>query len=127
MHTTIEVELGERSYPIVIGRGLLGGAFELSTYIRGDDCLVVSNETVAPLYLEKLLPNLEGRVVTSVSLPDGEAHKTLATMESVLDKLVAMGAKCFRERVCGYRFERSRNATAVCVAVGVVVGVAVAK
>jgi 3-dehydroquinate synthase len=92
MHTTIEVELGERSYPIVIGRGLLGGAFELSTYIRGDDCLVVSNETVAPLYLEKLLPNLEGRVVTSVSLPDGEAHKTLATMESVLDKLVAMGA-----------------------------------
>ena len=92
MHTTIEVELGERSYPIVIGRGLLGGAFELSTYIRGDDCLVVSNETVAPLYLEKLLPNLEGRVVTSVSLPDGEAHKTLATMESVLDRLVAMGA-----------------------------------
>ena len=92
MHTTIEVELGERSYPIVIGRGLLGGAFDLSTHVKGDDCLVVSNETVAPLYLEKLLPNLEGRAVTSVSLPDGEAHKTLATMASILDKLVAMGA-----------------------------------
>jgi 3-dehydroquinate synthase len=92
MTHTLNVELGSRSYPIVIGRGLLGGGFDLAPYVRGEDCLVVTNETVAPLYLEALLPNLEGRTVASISLPDGEAHKTLATMATILDKLVAMGA-----------------------------------
>ena len=92
MSTTITVELGERSYPIIIGSGLLGGDFDLSEYVRGDDCLVVSNDTVAPLYLDKLLPNLAGRNVDSVALPDGEAHKTLDTMQRILDKLVAMRA-----------------------------------
>ncbi len=92
MSTTITVELGERSYPIIIGSGLLGGDFDLSEYVRGDDCLVVSNDTVAPLYLDKLLPNLAGRNVDSVALPDGEAHKTLDTMQRILDKLVAVRA-----------------------------------
>lgn len=88
----IHVDLGERSYPIVIGRGLLGGAFDLSEYVRGTDCLVVSNETVAPLYLDKLLPNLGGRDVASISVPDGEAFKTLASMQTILDHLVGSGA-----------------------------------
>ncbi len=92
MSNTITVELGERSYPIVIGSGLLGGGFDLSEFVRGGDCLVVSNDTVAPLYLEKLLPNLEGRGVDSIALPDGEAHKTLDTMQLILDKLVGMRA-----------------------------------
>jgi 3-dehydroquinate synthase len=92
MHTAIEVELGHRSYPIVIGQGLLAGGFDLSRYVTGGDCLVVTNETVAPLYLERLLPNLQGRDVGSISLPDGEAHKTIATMEKILDQLVASGA-----------------------------------
>jgi 3-dehydroquinate synthase len=92
MTSTLTVELGDRSYPIVIGSGLLGGAFDLTPYIRGEDCLVVSNETVAPLYLDRLLPNLAGRSVNSISLPDGEAYKTLATMASILDTLVASGA-----------------------------------
>ncbi len=89
---TITVELGARSYPIVIGRGLLDGGFALADYVRGPDCLVVSNETVAPLYLERLLPNLDGRKISSICLPDGEAFKTLATMQTVLDDLVAAGA-----------------------------------
>jgi len=89
---TINVDLGERSYPIIIGRGLLDGNFDLADYVRGPDCLVVSNETVAPLYLEKLRPNLAGREVASVSLADGESFKTLATMQTILDKLVASGA-----------------------------------
>lgn len=84
----IEVDLGERSYPIVIGRGLLDGNFDLSPYIRGGDCLVVSNETVAPLYLDKLRHNLAGCDVTSISLPDGEAFKTVATVQQILDELV---------------------------------------
>ena len=92
MTSTLNVELGDRSYPIVIGRGLLGGDFELTPYIRGDDCLIVSNQTVAPLYLDRLLPNLEGRSVSSIDLPDGEQYKTLATMASILDQLVAAGA-----------------------------------
>ena len=88
MTSTLTVELGERSYPIVIGSGLLGGDFDLGEHIRGGDCLVVSNETVAPLYLDKLLPNLGDRQVSSIALPDGEAHKTVATMQRILDKLV---------------------------------------
>ena len=89
---TITVELGERSYPIVIGRGLLDGGFDLSDYVKGTDCLIVTNERIAPLYLKRLLPNLAGRKISCVSLPDGESFKTLATMESVLDDLVAAGA-----------------------------------
>lgn len=52
----------------------------------------MSNETVAPLYLEKLKPNLGGRSVRSVSIPDGESFKTVATMQTILDELVAFGA-----------------------------------
>ena len=88
----LNVELGARSYPIVIGRELLGGRFDLGEYVRGADCLVVTNETVGPLYLDKLLTNLPGRDAASIALPDGEAHKTLATMQSILDRLVASGA-----------------------------------
>ena len=89
---TIQVALGERAYPIVIGRGLLGGGFDLAAHVAGADCLVVSNDTVAPLYLERLREGLAGKEVESIALPDGEAHKTLATMQSILDRLVAMGA-----------------------------------
>ena len=88
MPSTLTVDLGNRSYPIVIGHGLLGGGFDLAQFVRGTDCLVVSNETVAPLYYQELLPNLTGREVTSVNLPDGEAYKTVGTMQTVLDALV---------------------------------------
>ena len=89
---TINVDLGDRSYPIIIGQGLMDGNFDLADYVTGSDCLVISNETVAPLYLDKLRPNLAGRDVSSISLPDGESFKTLATMQTILDELVASGA-----------------------------------
>ena len=89
---TINVELGIRSYPIVIGSGLVGGEFDLNEYIKGDDCLIVTNETVAPLYLDKLQSNIEGKTIASIELPDGEAYKTTDTLHSVLDKLVEIGA-----------------------------------
>ena len=92
MSYTVDVNLGDRSYPIVIGRGLLDGEFDLSEFVRGTDCLVVSNETVAPLYYEKLLPNLAGCDVSSVNLPDGEAHKTVPTMQTIIDRLAEAGA-----------------------------------
>jgi 3-dehydroquinate synthase len=91
MTTTLNVELGERRYPIIIGTGLLGN-IDLAAHIRGQDCLVVSNETVAPLYLDKLRSGLSGLNVASIELPDGEAYKTVATMQSILDQLVASRA-----------------------------------
>ncbi|MDH3612905.1 MAG: 3-dehydroquinate synthase [Gammaproteobacteria bacterium] len=89
---TITVELGGRSYPIVIGRDLLGGGFDLGPHLAGSDCLVVSNETVAPLYLDKLMGNLSDCVVETLSLPDGEKFKTIETVSAVLDKLVSCKA-----------------------------------
>lgn len=89
---TINVELGDRSYPIIIGSGLLGGEFDLSTHIVGEDCLVVSNETIAPLYFGKLKDNLGDKTIESLNLPDGEAYKTTDTMHTILDKLVEIGA-----------------------------------
>jgi 3-dehydroquinate synthase len=89
---TVTVELGTRSYPIVIGRGLLGGGFDLSAYVKGEDCLIVTNGTVAPLYLDSLRDNLGGKSVATIELPDGEEFKTVATMQSILDELVAVRA-----------------------------------
>ena len=54
MVMTITVDLGERSYPIHIGSGLLDRGFDLAEHIAGPDCLVVSNPTVAALYLDAL-------------------------------------------------------------------------
>jgi 3-dehydroquinate synthase len=90
---TLIVELEERSYPIVIGGGLLGGGFDLTGYLQGDDCLIVSNDTVLPLYGEILQRSLGARSTETISLPDGEEFKTLATMSSIIDKLVGVGAR----------------------------------
>lgn len=89
---TLTVELGQRSYPIVIGGGLLGSNFDLAEYVRGKDCLVVTNDTVAPLYLPAVLEMLGSKDVDSISLPDGEAFKTVKTVGAILDKLVDNGA-----------------------------------
>ena len=90
-YQSITVSLGERSYPIFIGRSLLGGGFDVSAHITGPDCLIVSNETVAPLYMDALLASIGDRSVETVILPDGESWKTVETMGLVLDKLVASG------------------------------------
>ena len=84
---TLEVDLDERSYPIVIGNGLLGGDFDMSDYLIGQDCLVVSNQTIAPIYLDTLKSNLANSTVRSISLADGEAYKTIASVQAVIDCL----------------------------------------
>lgn len=89
---TINVSLGDRSYPIVIGNGLLNGGFDLTDFVPGSDCLIVSNDVVAPLYRDRLLPNLSGKAISTLDLPDGESHKSMATMRTVLDQLVSKGA-----------------------------------
>jgi len=85
---SLTIELGARSYPIVIGRGLLAGREVVDECIRARDVMVVSNETVAPLWLAPLRAALAGRRVGECILPDGEEHKTLDTMARVLDALV---------------------------------------
>ena len=89
---SLEVELGERSYPIHIAAGPLRQGFDLTPYLAGRDCLVVSNETVAPLYAPSLDACLPGCRLERIVLPDGEAHKTMATVGSVIDALVEMRA-----------------------------------
>jgi len=89
---SLTVELGDRSYPIVIGAGLIAEGFDLAEFLPGNNCLIVTNTTVAPLYLDQIHGCLPGTSVTSVALPDGESYKTVATAESVLDELVAAKA-----------------------------------
>ncbi|KUJ82883.1 3-dehydroquinate synthase [Microbulbifer flavimaris] len=87
----LTVELGERSYPILIGQHLLADASNLAPYIRGRQVMVVSNETVAPLYLQKLLAGLAGcelERVDHLELPDGEAFKNLDTLNRIFDALL---------------------------------------
>lgn len=87
MHT-LNVELGERRYPIYIGAGLLGRTDLLAPHIPGRQVLVVSNETVAPLYLERLSAALNGHRQHNVILPDGEQYKTLDVLNRVFDALL---------------------------------------
>ncbi|MFC3607758.1 3-dehydroquinate synthase [Stutzerimonas tarimensis] len=85
---SLQVELGDRSYPIYIGERLLEDGDLLKRHIRGKQVAIVSNETVAPLYLELVLRALAGFSVTSVVLPDGEAHKNWQTLQLIFDGLL---------------------------------------
>lgn len=85
----VGIELGERSYPILIGRRLLDSSALLDETIQARNLLVVTNTTVAPLYLERLKQGLAGRRVEAVVLPDGEEYKTLDSLSQIIDALVA--------------------------------------
>jgi len=85
---TLTVALGDRSYPIHIGQNLLAQAELLRKHIRGRQVLVVTNETVAPLYLQRVLDVLNGFEVSSVVLPDGEQYKHLDTLNLVYTALL---------------------------------------
>jgi len=85
----LRIELGERGYPILIGPALLDDAAAITEAVAARDVLVVTNETVAPLYLGRLSRSLAGKRVANVVLPDGEQYKTLDTLASVFDALVA--------------------------------------
>lgn len=89
---TLTVELGDRSYPVHIGAGLLDGGCDLAPYLASDTCLVVTNDTIGPLYLDRLRPCLGDASVSVISLPDGEAYKTPESANRVIDRLVEMRA-----------------------------------
>lgn len=84
----VQVELGDqRSYPIMIGSGLLAGNL-LNQHVTGHQVCIVSNTTVAPLYMETLQRQLSGCEVIEVILPDGEEYKTLETVSQIYDALL---------------------------------------
>ncbi|MCF7201494.1 3-dehydroquinate synthase [Pseudomonas oligotrophica] len=85
---TLKVDLGERSYPIFIGDHLLARQDLFAGLIRGRQVAIVTNETVAPLYLSQLQGALEGYAVTSIVLPDGEAFKNWQTLQTIFDGLL---------------------------------------
>lgn len=85
---TLDVDLGARSYPIYIGEGLLDDVTLIRQHITGHQVLVVTNETVAPLYLQQLQQSLSGLQYSQVILPDGEQHKSLAVLSTIYDQLL---------------------------------------
>jgi 3-dehydroquinate synthase len=86
---TLQVDVGHSRYPIAIGSGLLTNRELLDAHIRGRDVLIVTDTTVARLYLGKLTDSLGSKRVAECILPDGEQHKTLQTAGWVFDALVA--------------------------------------
>lgn len=103
---TLTVELGERRYPIYIGDGLLQRAELFARHVQSQQVFLLTNDTIAPLYLEPVRAAIGDRRVETLILPDGEAYKTLESAGAIWDRLM--------ER----RF--SRNATLVALGGGVI-------
>ncbi|MBN8474655.1 3-dehydroquinate synthase [Sulfuritalea sp.] len=92
----LNVELAARSYPILIGRGLLDRADLLLERLRAPRVALVSNSTIGPIYAERFVGALEkhGVGVTTIVLPDGEAHKNWESLNRIHDAMLA--ARCDR-------------------------------
>ena len=88
----LTVELGERSYPILIGDGLLEDGVDISGHLAADSCLIVTDSNVDKHYGETAEKLLGSHSLGKVVLPPGEAHKNLAAVESIIDALTASGA-----------------------------------
>ena len=93
---TLSVDLGERSYPIFIGPGLLKEADLLGPYLGQGRAVIISNDTVAPLYLDQLKRTLGDSYGGEIILPDGETHKTLGTVSQIYDWLLKAKAEAIR-------------------------------
>ena len=85
---TLNVDLGDRSYPIYIGEGLLAQAELIRRHVVAGQVMVVTNETVAPLYLSVVRKALDGLHYSEVILPDGEQYKSLDVLSRIYDKLL---------------------------------------
>jgi 3-dehydroquinate synthase len=100
------VALGDRSYPIYIGSGLLNQEQLYTQHIKSKQVIVITNSTIAPLYLDQVLNNLQNFTVETLILPDGEQFKTLDYVTQIFDKLLS----------CKF----SRNATLIALGGGVI-------
>jgi len=88
----VEVELGARSYTVNIARNALAHAPAWEAFRGRSSVLVVTNDVVAPLYLERVCAMLNGADTNTLVLPDGERTKNAANWQLILDRLVEMGA-----------------------------------
>lgn len=86
--TILTMALGERSYPIYISERLLDDPSLIRQHIQGNSVVVVSNTTVAPLYLESVQSALDGLRHDAIILPDGEAYKTLDSLNQIYTRLL---------------------------------------
>ena len=114
----LNVDLADRSYPIYIGAGLMAQPELLTRHISGRQVCIVTDDTVAPLYLDALRSLLADYKVSSVVLPTGEAYKNWATLQQIFDvllaerhdrrtTLIALGGGVIGEYCCtGKRLER---------------------
>jgi len=92
---TLHVDLGARSYPIYIGRGLLSKPELIQPCIKGKTIAIVSNTTVAPLYIDKVHQLTQGFSNTDILLPDGEKYKTFETLGQIYTEMLE--AHCDRK------------------------------
>jgi 3-dehydroquinate synthase len=94
MTASLRVELGERAYPIHIGAGLVDRPELFAPHVKGRRAAIVTNETVAALYADRLEATLAkaGATLLRVVLPDGEAFKTWQTLNAIFDALLAARA-----------------------------------
>jgi len=106
MANVMEVELGDRSYPIYMGPGHLDNSNLLTKHIKSKQVVVVTNETIAPLYLDRVTKHLQDYQLEVIILPDGEQYKTLSTLDIIFNELLL---KKF-----------SRNATLIALGGGVI-------
>ena len=97
MNRTLQLDLGDRSYPIHIGTGLIAQPELYRPHIRGKQVMLVSNETVAPLYLQPVREALADYQLEQVILPDGEQYKTLEILNRIFDALLE---KRFNRNCC---------------------------
>ena len=84
----ISIDLAERSYDIVIANTILGPDANILNHIKGAQVLIITNEVVAPLYLDSLKSGLKGKQIEEIILADGEVTKTLATAELIFEKML---------------------------------------
>ena len=103
---TLKVELADRSYPIIVGSGLLGDSEILQPFLKNTEVMIITNNTVAPLYLDKVCKLLKVSKNKSQILSDGESFKNFQSLQNILDNLLEN------------RF--SRNATLVALGGGVI-------
>lgn len=89
---TVKVDLADRSYEVFIGSDMLGKPHAFFDKCKSGTILIISNETVAPLYLDTLEASLSGADIHTLVLPDGEAYKTAEYWLQIIDKLVEIRA-----------------------------------
>jgi len=85
---TLTVDLGNRSYPIYIGQDLLGNSALVAPHVKSEQVFIVTNETVAPLYLEKTQAAFKDFQTAHIILPDGEEFKNLEVLNRIFTELL---------------------------------------